>query len=161
MPLGVSVGVGDGVVVAVGIAVGEGVDEDVAVGDGVTVGVSVAVAVIVAVGESVVVGVAVGVALEVAVAVGVEGALQVRSSATEKIAPRSPVSASEAHNCQVPAAVCPTKPENVLNVDAWPSRLGEKRHTPFCWQTTWAADKPDPIASALACPASVKVTGKL
>ena len=104
MPLGVSVGVGDGVVVAGGVAVG----------DGVVVGVAVAVAVSVGVDVMVGVAVAVGVAVLdtriVAVGVDVDGPAQVRFSATEKIAPRSPVSASEAQNCQVPAAAWPTKP---------------------------------------------------
>ena len=117
---------GEDVVVAVDVAVGEGIVVGVAVGEGVAVGDGVVVAVIVDVG----VIDAVGVAEAVAVAVG--GALQVSSNATEKMAPRSSVSASEAQNCHVPAAVCPTKPENVLKVDAWPSRLGEKRQIPFC-----------------------------
>lgn len=159
VPLGVSVGVGDGVIVAEGVAVGDGVVV------GVTVAVAVAVCVAIIVGVDVTVGVAVAVGVAVldtrivAVGVAVGGPAQVRFNATEKMAPRSSVSASETHNCQVPAAVCPTKPENVSKVEAWPSRLGEKRQIPFCWQITCKPVNPAPIASALACPPSVKVIG--
>ena len=137
----------------VGVRVGVGVGVLVGVRVGVVVGVGVRVGVVVAVGVTVEVGVA------VPVGVGVGVGPQAMSSATEKIAARSPLSASEAQNCQVPLGFWPTNPEKLANVEGWPSGLGTNRHTPFCWHTTWVAVKPSPIASALACPASVNVIG--
>ena len=136
-----------GVLVAVGVAVG------------VTVGVRVDVRVAVGVRVGVPVGVTVEVGVAVPVGVGVRVGPQATSNATEKIAARSPLSASEAQNCQVPPGLWPTKPEKLAKVEACPSGFGANRQIPFCWQTTWAPVSPAPIASALACPASVKVTG--
>ena len=126
---------------------------------GVVVGVTVFVGVWVGVLVTVGVGVSVGVAVAVGVSVGVGGTLHTMFSVTVNTEPKSVLALSLAQNCQVPYGFWPTKPEKLLNVLTALSGFGTNEHTPFCWHTFCALDKPVPIDSALSAPASVNVTG--